>query len=297
MYLAGPAGLTLARLLQRRAIPCRVVERDRDRSARGQGGSLDLHEGSAQVALREAGLYEAFLKHARTEGEVLKIYDPQSRILLDESKEGGGGRPDEEFKGRPEIDRVVLRDLLIDAVDAGSLAWARRLRHVTPGENQTHDLHFEDGGGTEKGYDLVIGADGAWSRVREALSSRRPFYSGVGGLDLKFTDVDQRNPRIAERVGKGMSLTLGSNRGLMAQRNGDGSARVYAFVRTPEENYSRFAARTATEPAQVKKEMLEAFYADWDPASKRLVLESDDEVYVRPMYMLPIGFNWIHKPG
>jgi hypothetical protein len=56
LVLGGPAGLTLARILQANGISCTVYELDSSRDARGQGGSLDLHPETGQLALREAGL-------------------------------------------------------------------------------------------------------------------------------------------------------------------------------------------------------------------------------------------------
>jgi glycine/D-amino acid oxidase-like deaminating enzyme len=50
----GPGGLTCARILQKHGIAVTVYDRDADQHARNQGGSLDLHEGDGQVALREA---------------------------------------------------------------------------------------------------------------------------------------------------------------------------------------------------------------------------------------------------
>lgn len=291
--IAGPAALTFARLLRCHSIPCRIFERDADRFVRTQGGSLDLHEGSAQLALREAGLYEDFLKHARPEAEVLKIYNPWGVLLLDEQKEESVKRPGE-FKGRPEIDRVLLRNLLLNSIEPSSVHWGRKLRSVQTEDSKTYDLHFAEG--IEKDLDLVVGADGAWSKVRGMISDQRPFYSGVGGLDLTLTEVDNRLPHISQRVGPGMCLTLGENRGLLAQRNGNGSVRVYMFMRVAEEWYAKHGAQPS-DPVQVKKEVLEEFFADWEQDAKDLVLQSDDEVFVRPLYMLPIGFKWEHKPG
>ena len=50
----GPGGLTLARLLQLKGVDVKVYERDKDKSVRQQGATLDLHEDSGLKALAEA---------------------------------------------------------------------------------------------------------------------------------------------------------------------------------------------------------------------------------------------------
>src|SRR5690349_6529220 len=62
---AGPSRLTLARLLVKGSIIPHVYERDPSPDYRPQGGTLDLHGHSGLLALREAGLWDEFLKHAR----------------------------------------------------------------------------------------------------------------------------------------------------------------------------------------------------------------------------------------
>lgn len=57
---AGPAGLTLARLLQMRGVDVVVYERDESMSARVSGSSLDIPNGGRK-AIRAAGLDSAFL--------------------------------------------------------------------------------------------------------------------------------------------------------------------------------------------------------------------------------------------
>ena len=69
---AGPCGLTLARLLQQRGADVRVLELESSASARNQGGSLDLHEDSGQLALHRAGLHEKFRAACRPEGRHLR---------------------------------------------------------------------------------------------------------------------------------------------------------------------------------------------------------------------------------
>ena len=56
----GLSGLVLARILQQHDIASTVYELDATADARRQGGLLDLHVESGQLALREAGLYEQF---------------------------------------------------------------------------------------------------------------------------------------------------------------------------------------------------------------------------------------------
>jgi 2-polyprenyl-6-methoxyphenol hydroxylase-like FAD-dependent oxidoreductase len=243
--------------------------------------------------LKEAGLYDQFLKVARPEGEVLKIYDPYNRILMDENENVGVGRP-AEMHGRPEIDRVLLRGLLLDSLDADSVKWGYRLQRVEAAENNKYDLHFNSG--IERGFDLVVGADGAWSKVRPLVSDTVPFYSGVTGLDVRVTDADNRHPDLAKRVGNGMCLTLGENKGILSQRNGGGTLRIYAFLRSSETWY-KDCGIDWTQSESAKKELLKRHYDDWSQEAKDLVLKSDPEVTPRPMYMLPIGFKWTHRPG
>ena len=69
----GLSGLVLARILQQHNIACTVYELDATAGARRQGGLLDLHVESGQLALREAGLYEQFRRLTRPQAEALRV--------------------------------------------------------------------------------------------------------------------------------------------------------------------------------------------------------------------------------
>ncbi|KAI0528039.1 hypothetical protein F5B22DRAFT_16811 [Xylaria bambusicola] len=295
---AGPAGLTLARLLQVNDIDCVVFELDEDRHNRGQGGSLDLHEGSGQLALRAAGLFDEFMAVARPEGEVLKVYKPDGRLLLDESTGHGGRRPDS-FNGRPEVDRVQLRDILIDSLKPGTIQWGRKLSTVKTtagGLKSAYDLHFSDGT-VELGFSLVVGADGTWSKVRPLLSDTRPLFSGINGIEVKLPNIDSADPKLSKRVGLGMCLTLGSNTSILSQRNGDGSVQSYAFMQLTED-WAETCGIDWGNPTEAKKQFLDLYYKDFDDDSRNLILKADDDsVTPRPMYMMPIGHKWPHRAG
>lgn len=228
--IAGPAGLTLAKLLQQASIKCNVFEKDAHRNAKNRGGALDLHPNSGQRALKEAGLLEAFKRLARLEGETLRIISPDGTVLMDESR-GDPGRPGE-FGNRPEIDRSQLRDLLLDSLAPDAVRWACDMLKIQTQEASKLKLAFADGH-EEFDLDLVVGADGAWSKVRQCLSETVPSYSGIGGLDCYIPNVDTRYAELSNHVGQGMCLNLGSDKGIMCQRNSNGNIQLYAFARLP----------------------------------------------------------------
>ncbi|KAI1208211.1 FAD/NAD(P)-binding domain-containing protein [Annulohypoxylon truncatum] len=290
---AGPAGLTLAKLLQKATISCKVFEKDTDRySLRNRGGSLDIHADSGQRALKEAGLFEEFKKLARPEGETLRIYSPDGTVLMDESR-GDAGRPGE-FVDRPEIDRTQLRNLLLDSLAPETVCWDYRLLKIHHSqENSKLTLTFANGN-EEPNFDLVVGADGAWSRVRTSLSEVEPSYSGISGLACRISDVDSRFGMLSKHVGQGMCLNLGSDKGLLCQRNSDGTVQVYAFARLPND-WLTACGIDFTHP-NARREVIDSLFSEYTPLQKSLVLNGDPDTVGRRLHMLPVGFEWTHNP-
>ena len=158
----GPCGLTLARLLECKGIDYVVYERDeRENSNRAGGsvrGSLDLHPGSGQQALREGGLFHEFKRYARYEDKVFAIADKLGNRLV----EIGQGRD------APEIDRSELRQLLLNSIPKDRIKWGYALSSVAIDEDDRPVLHFANGV-VLSGFKLVVGADGAWSKVRSLV--------------------------------------------------------------------------------------------------------------------------------
>src|ERR1700691_607323 len=109
---AGLGGLVLARIVQIHGIPSTIYELDAAADTRKQGGSLDMHEESGQIALRTAGLYEEFRRLTRPHGEAMRVLDKAGTVFISHAPEQGAG-------GRPEIDRMALRNLLIASLDPG----------------------------------------------------------------------------------------------------------------------------------------------------------------------------------
>lgn len=292
---AGPSGLTLANLLQQYNILFTVYEFETVANERNQGGTLDLHAESGQLALREAGLYDEFKKYARPEGDALKVVNPAGTVLWDDNRLGGDAPLTFETAGRPEIDRIDLRNLLLNSLKPDVVRWGKKLLHVEQGPSDNkYDLHFADG--IEKGFDLVVGADGAWSKVRPFLTDVKPFYSGVSVIEMWALDVEERYPWLSAFVGAGSCFTFDEGRVLLSQRNGNGSIRVYAGLRQ-DETWAKDCGIDWTKPEIARKDLVNRYYKDYSDDLKRTILESKDELIPRTLYMLPIDTRWNPHPG
>ena len=292
---AGPAGLVLARLLQIENIPCTIFELDTGPNERDQGGTVDLHGQGGQLVLREAGLIDEFNKHSRPEGEAMKLVKYDGTVLFDENHEGNA-RP-AEFRDRPEIDRAALRQILLGSIKPGTVVWNKKLVTVesTPNGNAKYNLSFSDGA-VETGFDLVIGADGAWSKVRGLLTDQQPFYSGISGIELWALDVEKRKPFLSQYVGKGTMFMFDEGRAIICQRNGNDSIRTYAAVRQPE-TWIKECGIDWSKGDEARKQVLDQYFTNCSDDLKRLVLESDDKLTARSMWMLPINMKWEPRPG
>lgn len=277
---AGPAGLAFARVLHRHGYPATVLERDPAADARPPGGTLDLHKGLGQLALEKAGLLAEFQALSRPEGQAMRILDVDGTVLRD-------WRPGPADRANPEIDRGQLRNLLLGSLD---IQWGRVVTHVTPGTRSGVVVDFADG--QQEAFDLVVGADGAWSRVRSAVSPATPHYTGVTLVETSLDDIDTRHPDLAVVVGDGSVASYGANRALVAQRNSGGHIKVYAQFRAPLDWHKNV---DLADPEAVRSRLL-ALYDGWTSPVLDLLRRGTAFTH-RPLYVLPVGHTWPHIPG
>jgi 2-polyprenyl-6-methoxyphenol hydroxylase-like FAD-dependent oxidoreductase len=278
----GPGGLALAKLLAVHGIESTVLELDADPTARGQGGSLDLHADSGLRALELAGLRAAFDRVARYEDQDIYMYDPAGALLYEEAGLGGG---------RPEVDRGELRKLLIESLPAGTIEWGKRVTGVESlGDGRTR-VRFDNEPARE--FELVVGADGAWSRVRPLVSDVRPAYTGVSFVEVELDKFDARHPDLVDLVPHGKLMALGEHKALIAQRNARSNMRVYVALAVPESGARELATRS---PSEIKAELLRQL-AGWSPRLRALIERADDRALVLPICALPIGHSWTHRRG
>jgi 2-polyprenyl-6-methoxyphenol hydroxylase-like FAD-dependent oxidoreductase len=274
----GPGGLMLARLLLLRGLEPVVFERDRNAGDRPQGGSLDLHGDTGQRAMRLAGLEKEFRAAARPEDQGDRLYDQNGTLLFD--RDGSGDN-------RPEIDRTALRNILLASLPPGMVRWDRRVDAITPRADGGYEVLS---GGAVEHFDVVVGADGAWSRVRPLLTDAKPRYEAVTLVELGFDA--KRHADVDALVGGGKMFAVGDNRVLIAQRNGHGHIRGYAGVRLVE----NAAREWMTEAPDHVRAILFQVFAGWAPVLTGLI-ERGDFVAVRPLYALPIGHRWESRAG
>lgn len=166
---AGPCGLTLARLLHRKNIPFTIYEREDSAATLVSSGSLDIRKETGQLALREAGLYNAFVQKARWEDDRVTFFDLHGELLHRATGEAEDGEDGMKTGGKPEIDRKSLRDILLESIPQNKIVWSHRLTKLSfDGDNSSPILEFSNGNKVG-GFSLVVGTDGAWSKVRAAV--------------------------------------------------------------------------------------------------------------------------------
>ncbi|HTV18010.1 MAG TPA: NAD(P)/FAD-dependent oxidoreductase [Polyangiaceae bacterium] len=280
---AGLGGLTLARVLRVHGIEATVYEADASAAARTQGGMLDIHEYNGQLALKEAGLYEQFRGIIHAGGAASRVVDPRGNILLDEPDDGG--------TTRPEVPRGELRRILLESLPEGSVQWRRRLTSARSLGDGRHELTFADGTRVTSG--LVVGADGAWSRVRPLLSDVKPAYAGTSFIETYLHDADARHPASARRVGGGALYALVPGKGVVAHREPNGILHAYCALTRP---LSFFDSIDFGDPIAAKARVA-AEFEGWAPELRALITDSDTPPVLRKIHALPLGHRWERTPG
>lgn len=284
---AGPGGLMLALILQRHGIQPVVYELEPYDKSSERGGSLDIHEESGQQALKEAGLYDRFQEIVRYDGEDFRILDKTGKIYIDEVAEPN-------VKGeRPEIDRGVLCDLLLSALDTDCIKYGYKLDLAISLDNGMTELHFENG--VIDTVHLLVGADGAFSRVRSLLTESDVEYTGLTMVELNVLNVAERHPDLADFNRRGKMFALDDHKGILAQLNGDGRIKVYASFEA-ERNWLETSGIPFDQPAEAKRRLLELF-SDWDDMLQNYIRFAEEPMVPRRIYMLSVGFKWNRNPG
>ncbi|GHF65974.1 2-polyprenyl-6-methoxyphenol hydroxylase-like FAD-dependent oxidoreductase [Amycolatopsis bartoniae] len=281
---AGLGGLTLARVLHVHGIPATVYEAEPAPTARAQGGMLDIHDYNGQLAIEAAGLMDEFRGIVLQGRQAMRILAPDGTVLLDKPDDGNGGRP--------EVQRGDLRQILLDSLPAGAVQWGCKVVSARSLGEEHHEVTFADGGTVTTS--LLVGADGAWSRVRPLLSDATPEYTGMSYVETYLFDVDTRHPATAHAVGSGSMAAPGAGgKGIQAHREKGETIHTYVVLRESQEWFDAIDfADSAAAAARIAKE-----FDGWAPELTALITDGDVPPLLRPIFALPLGHKWERVPG
>jgi 2-polyprenyl-6-methoxyphenol hydroxylase-like FAD-dependent oxidoreductase len=280
---AGLGGLVLARVLHLHGIPATVHEAEPSRSARMQGGLLDIRDYNGQPALEAAGLTEEFRALVLEGRQAMRLLDRDANLLLDVPDDGTGGNP--------EVQRGELRQMLLDSLPDGTVHWGHKVGAVRSLGGGTHEVTFTDGTAITTG--LLVGADGAWSRVRPLLSGATPGYTGISFVETYLFDGDHRHPTSAKTVGDGAMLVLEPGRGILAHRERGGNLHTWVMLSRSQD---WFAAIDFTDPAAATARIAREFDG-WAPELTALVTDGETPPVLRHIHTLPDDHRWDRTPG
>lgn len=280
---AGLGGLTLARVLHVHGIASVVYEAEASSNARGQGGLLDMHEYNGQLALKAAGLYDKFLAAILPGADAQRILDKDGRLLREDLDKGNGTRP--------EVHRGDLRKMLLESLPEGTVQWGHKIVTATSLGSGIHEVTFTNG--SKITTELLIGADGAWSKVRALVTDVKPEYVGTSFIEMYLFDSVNNHKASADAVGLGTMIAVAPGKGILAHREANGTLHTYVAFNKPEEwianidfsNPSVACARIADE------------FDGWAPELKALITEYETKPIARPIHALPIGHKWKRVPG
>ncbi len=280
---AGLGGLMLARVLHVHGMAAVIYEAEASANARVQGGLLDIHDDDGQIALKAAGLFEEFREIILAGAEGQQVLDKDGTVLLDQPDKGNGGRP--------EVRRGDLRRILLDSLPAGTIRWGHKTTAVSALGGGRHELTFADGSTVTTS--LLVGADGAWSKVRPLLSEAKPAYVGTSFIETYQFDGEGRYKASADAEGGITLIATAPGKGIIGHREAHGALRTYAAVNKPK---GWIDGIDFSEP----KTALARFAAEFDGWARKLtalITGSETDPVLWPIHALPVEHRWERIPG
>lgn len=279
----GIGGLTLARVLYVNGIPSKVYEIDTSPNARTQGGQLDIHEHNGQVALKKAHLMDEFHSIIHEGADAARIFNSNGELLHD--------APADENNGRPEVLRGDLRQILIDSLPNETIEWHKKVDRVEEWEKGQYQVFFRDD--TSLTTSKLVGADGAWSKVRKVLTDITPHYTGYTFIETYLHDVDNQYPETAKVVGQGQMFALSPGKGIVAHREYGGIIHTYVQMQCSSEWIDNIDFSNKKEATQT----IANEFKGWPNEITALITEAESSITPRKINALPDEHRWQRRQG
>lgn len=257
---------------------------------------LDLHEGTGLKAIRELGLYDKFMPLTGECTEDFLLHDRDGSCLKATIGE----------RSRPEISRNNLTRLLLSQFPESSIQWEHKLLKATRASPDV-DVRLEFSNGVTASSSIVVGADGAWSKIRVLLGGVQPHFTGTHLVTTTIRNITANYPHLAKLVGSGSFCSLGNRHGVFSQRGPIDSARLYLWL-TMDEGAKIAKTMACKTAAEAKHDLLspEGPLGAFGDNVKELVSAACDEetkdspgelLDIRQLHTLPYGSTWEHQTG
>ncbi|RAL08543.1 FAD-dependent oxidoreductase, partial [Aspergillus homomorphus CBS 101889] len=283
----GPSGLLFARLLEVNGITDYVVY-ERDESAVlgpwQQGGTLDLRPSSGQLALRRAGLFDRFSNEfARWNASCFHVLYPNGTTAV---------RFDQE-RDAPEIDRLQLRQLLLESIPAHKIRWGHAVKAVERRADESQE--GDDNGLIISGKQLI---------PLLQITSAKPVYSGKMFIEGRLSQDNPSYATAKELVGPGSMFAAGQHKKIAVQQVADGSYRAYFGLTVPESFYHHRESNGSGDDSPINRTeelrkllLSDAYFARWAPQLRKFVENAEGPFRAWPLYrMEPEKLHWSGKP-
>ena len=304
---AGTGGMCLAHGLRRAGIDVAVYERDRTRTGGLNGYRVGISPNGARAlkACLSPELFATFVATTARPYEYYMLYTERFRELIELTAGALPHRGDAPEENEHNVSRMTLRQVLFTGMD-DVITFDRRFTGYTRNDDGTVTAHFAEG--EDVVADLLVGADGANSRVRgQYLPRARHTETGLVAIGGKAT-LDGRADLLPAEAMHGMSM-LFDRRGRFgishvmrmpwadggAPREGVGSddralLEAWPGLRydntTDQVSWGLSVSRTEV-PSDVLTrsgaqlgELVLSLCADWDPRWRELVAGSDPDASI-----------------
>ena len=191
---------------------------------------------------------------------------------------------------RPEIDRGPLRNMLLESLQPDTVVWDSQFVSMEKQEDGWQ-LHFKNG--TSAYADIVIGADGANSKIRPYITDIKSFYSGISGLLGSVYNPETTVPNIHKLLKGGKIMAFGGGKCFIVASKGDGSLAFYLSYKADESQFKNIDFDDKTQVLSwFKKD-----FAEWSNVWHELFENAETPFIPIPIYCMPLNQTWEALPN
>ena len=156
-------------------------------------------------------------------------------------------------------------------------------------ENNGWKLLFKNG---KRFYaDIVIGADGANSKIRPYLSDIKPIYSSITIIEGNIYDAEKSTPNIFSLLKGGKIFAFGNEQSIILSTKGDGSIAFYTGEKV-DANWVKESGINFDNLNDVKK-WFEANFSTWNTIYHELFATDKIKIVPRTLYHFSPDQHWV----